>query len=307
MCRAPILALVGPTAVGKTAISLRIAERLNAEIISADSRQVYKALTIGVAKPSPRELGRVPHHFVGELCLEEGFSAGAFAESANARISGIVRSGRTPLIVGGSTLYLQALIHGLSPVPPADASTRMALEARLSSEGSLALFQELKTIDPQSAEALDPTKTQRLIRSLEVYYQTGNTLSSYLERRTLPPYRYDVKVLTMDRARLYERIDRRVDRMLEAGLLDEVRGLKAQGYGATLPTLRTIGYQEAFAHLDGEIAETEMLRLIKRNTRRYAKRQLTWFRRYDEQHWVDIDAPNMTRLGRWGDAFSGAL
>ena len=124
--------------------------------------------------------------------------------------------GRTPLIVGGSTLYLQALIHGLSPVPPADASIRMVLESRLSSEGSHALFQELKTIDPQSASALDPTKTQRLIRSLEVYYQTGNTLSSYLKRRTPPPYRYDVKVLTMDRARLYERIDKRVDRMLEA-------------------------------------------------------------------------------------------
>ena len=305
--RAPILALVGPTAVGKTAISLAIAERLNAEIISADSRQVYKSLTIGTAKPSPCELERVPHHFVGELGLEECFSAGAFAEKANGRISGIIRSGRTPLIVGGSTLYLQALIHGLSPVPPADASIRMALEARLSGEGSGALLQELKTIDPKSAKTLDPTKTRRLIRSLEVYYQTGNTLSSYLEQRTPPPFHYDVKVLTMNRARLYERIDRRVDQMVAAGLLDEVRSLKTQGYRATLPSLQTIGYQEAFAHLDGEIAETEMLRQVKRNTRRYAKRQLTWFRRYDEQHWIDIDAPNMARLGRWRDAFSGTL
>ncbi len=292
------MALIGPTAVGKTALSLALAERIGAEIISADSRQVYKELSIGTDKPSPAALARVPHHFIGEIGLQEPFSAGAFAAQANIRIRSIMRRGCVPLVVGGSTLYLQALMHGLSNIPPAKTSARQALKVRLEQEDSRVLYAELQRIDPASANKLDPSKTQRLVRALEVYHQTGRTLSSYHQQHSPPPFQYEIKVLTMERTRLYERINRRVDHMLKAGLLDEVRGLKAQGYDSRLPALRTIGYQEAFAHLRGEISESEMTRLIRRNTRRYAKRQLTWFRRYDPQHWVDADAQDLPLLSR---------
>ena len=294
-----ILALIGPTAVGKTAISLPVAEHLNAEIISADSRQVYKHLDIGTAKPSAEELRRVPHHFVNELELETPYSAGLFAKRANARIHRILNSGRTPLIVGGSTLYLQALLHGLSPVPAADASLRRKLEQRLEKEGSNALYEEFKAIDEASAASIDPTKTQRIVRALEVYYQTGRPISSFHHEVTLSQFKYNIKILTMNREHLYERINFRVDQMLNAGLIDEVKKLKSKGYTTALPALKTIGYQEVFAFLGGAITREEMIRLIKRNTRHYAKRQLTWFRRYAPHHWVDLDGVDRTVPESW--------
>ncbi len=299
----PILALVGPTAVGKTSISILVAEAQGAEIISADSRQVFRALTIGTAKPSSAELSRVPHHFIGELKLNERYSAGTFAEQANIRISDILARGKVPLIVGGSTLYLQALLHGLSATPPPDPSIRHMLETRLQREGSHVLYRELRAADPALARTLDPTKSQRLIRGLEVYLQTGQPLSSFHARRIPPPYRYDIKVLNRDRERLYSRINLRVERMLEQGLVDEVRTILARGPKHSMPVLRTIGYKEVAAFVAGNTDETEMVRLIKRNTRRYAKRQLTWFRRYPEICWIDLDNPELARLGRWRHDF----
>jgi len=285
----PLLVLAGPTAVGKTAASLVPAARLNAEIISADSRQIYKELTIGTAKPSPKELACVPHHFINELSIVDNFSAGTFATSANARIREILQRGRTPIVVGGSTLYLQALIHGLSPAPPSDRNIRRVLEAKLRNEGPQALFTALDKVDPASAQKLDATKTHRMIRALEIYQQTGRPLSVFQEQHTAPPYQYDIRILTMDRAKLYERINKRADQMLTAGLVNETHNLRQQGYAESLPSLRTIGYKEAFAFLDGRITEAEMVRLIKRNTRRYAKRQLTWFRRYPPEQWIHLD------------------
>jgi len=285
----PLLALVGPTAVGKTAASLVIAEHLDAEIISADSRQIYKELTVGTAKPSPEELACVPHHFIDELSIVDNFSAGTFATSANARIHEILQRGHIPIVVGGSTLYLQALIHGLSPVPPSDRNIRRTLEDRLRNEGRQALFAALKKVDPASARKLDSTKTHRVIRALEVHQQTGRPISAFQEQQANPPYRYDIRVLAMDRTKLYERINKRTDHMLMAGLVDEVRKLRQQGYAESLPSLRTIGYKEVLAFLDGRITEVEMVRLIKRNTRRYAKRQLTWFRRYPPDRWIHLD------------------
>ena len=286
------LALIGPTAVGKTELSLSIAERLNGEIVSADSRQVYRELSIGTAKPSPNELLRVPHHFIDELSITESFSAGEFARRANDRINRIVQRGRVPIIVGGSTLYLQALIHGLSEVPPSDATIRQRMEERLNREGNESLFTELQSVDPTSATKLDPTKTQRVIRALEVYMASGRPLSAYHRVLCIPPYRYDVRVLVRDRAILYERINKRVDLMLEMGLVDEVRGLHAMGHENSPLLLRTIGYREVIDYLEGSISKEEMVRLIKRNTRRYAKRQLTWFRRYDPEKWVYLDQPD---------------
>lgn len=284
------LTLTGPTAVGKTTLSLEIADRIDAEIISADSRQVYRELTIGTAKPSPEERQRAPHHFIDERSVfDPPFSAGTFADEANQRIREILARGHQPLIVGGSTLYIHALQFGLADVPDVPKEVRTRIEERLDREGADALYEELQEVDPQQANRMDPTKTQRLVRALEVYHGTGRPLSYYYENQPEPPFTYRTIVLNRDRQRLYRRIEERVDRMLERGLLDEVQSLLDRGVDPTRQPLRTIGYREPIQYLRGAIDYDEMVRLIKRNTRRYAKRQLTWFRRYDNYHWLNID------------------
>jgi len=282
----PILTLTGPTAVGKTELSLALAEQMDAEIISVDSRQVYKELTIGTAKPPPEAQTRVPHHFIGERHLQNPISAGAYADAANQRIQEILNRGNRPLVVGGATLYLHALQYGLADIPEVDDEVRARLETRLDEEGKDALYEELQKVDPEQAAEMDPTKTQRVIRALEVYHGTGKPLSYYYENQPEPPFDYVTVVLNRDREKLYERINRRVDRMLDNGLLDEVRAvMDLDGVALDEPPLSTIGYREPIQYLRGEIDYDEMVRLVKRNTRRYAKRQLTWFRRYDEYHW----------------------
>ncbi len=283
---APILTITGPTAVGKTEMSLEVAEHLNAEIVSIDSRQVYDELTIGTAKPSPEALDRVPHHFIGERSLHEPYSAGAYAEAANERIRRILDRNNRPLVVGGATLYLHALQYGLADIPDVEDEVRVHLEERLEREGKEALYEELQEVDPRQAGEMDPTKTQRVIRALEVYHGTGQPLSYYYENQPEPPFEYVTVVLNRDRERLYERINRRVEQMLDDGLLDEVRAVMGiEGVDLDEPPLSTIGYREPIQYLRGEIDYDEMVRLVKRNSRRYAKRQLTWFRRYDEYHW----------------------
>jgi len=278
--------LAGPTAVGKTELSLELAEALDAEIVSVDSRQIYEELTIGTAKPSPEARAQVPHHFIGERSVQRPISAGDYADIANERIREVLERGRTPLIVGGATLYLHALQYGLADVPDVNDEVRARLEERLEREGPEALYEELKQVDPVQAEKNDPTKTQRVIRALEVYHGTGKPLTHYHENQPEPPFSYTTVVLNRDRDRLYDRINRRVDRMLEAGLLDEVREvMEIDDVQLDEPPLSTIGYREPIQHLRGEIEYDEMVRLVKRNTRRYAKRQLTWFRRYDEYAW----------------------
>lgn len=290
---APVLTITGPTAVGKTDVSLDVAEHLDAEIVSVDSRQVYKELTIGTAKPSPEAQDRVPHHFIGERSLQNPFSAGAYAEAANERIHGILDRGKRPLVVGGATLYLHALQYGLADIPDVDDEVREHLEERLEEEGKEALYEELQEVDPEQAAEMDPTKTQRVIRALEVYHGTGKPLTHYYENQPEPPFDYVTVVLNRDRERLYDRINRRVDQMLDRGLLAEVRSImKMEGVRLDEPPLSTIGYREPIQYLRGEIDYDEMVRLVKRNSRRYAKRQLTWFRRYDEYHWRS--APDTT-------------
>lgn len=286
MAHMPLLAITGPTAVGKTELSLEVADRLNAEIISTDSRQVYRELTVGTAKPSPEELARVPHHFINERTLDEPFSAGEFEDEANARIRQIIDRGREPIIVGGSTLYLHALQHGLADIPDVDDDVRAEIEARLEKEGAEQLYAELQEVDPKQAEQMDPTKTHRLIRALEVYHGTGRPLSYYYRNQPEPPFDYVTVVLNRDRQKLYKRIEQRVDRMLEHGLLDEVREImQHRDIDLTRPPLKTIGYKEPIRYVQGEISYEEMVRLVKRNSRRYAKRQLTWFRRYLDYIW----------------------
>ena len=284
----PIPALIGPTAVGKTAVGLDLAERIGGEIVSADSRQVYRQLTIGTAKPSPEELARAPHHFIDELDLSEPFSAGRFAEAASERIAQILARGAVPIVEGGSTLYIEALLHGLADVPETSAATRARLMQRLETEGADALFRELRGLDPASAATMDATKTQRVVRALEVYEDTGRPLSSYHAQRQAARFRFVPIVLTRPRAVLYDRINQRVDRMLDAGLVAENRRFHETLPPSGLNPLRTIGYREPMAYLRGEIDYDEMVRRLKRNSRRYAKRQLTWFRRHDEYRWLDL-------------------
>jgi tRNA dimethylallyltransferase len=284
-----ILVIAGPTAVGKTALGVRLAEEIGAEIVSIDSRQLYRELKTGTGKPTAEERATIVHHLVDTHSITESVSAGKFVRLAEACIHDIQARGKTPLVVGGSTLYLAALIHGLSDVPDIDPGWRSELMVRLEREGAGALFEELKQVDPASAIGLDVSKTQRLVRALEVYHATGQPLSTFHKKPLSTTFAYRTLVLHTDRVRLYSRIEERVDRMLAAGLVDEVRGLLAQGFSPELPALRTIGYQEPLAWLRGEIDEAEMVRLMKRNTRRYAKRQLTWFRRFPEYRWVEIE------------------
>ncbi len=291
MSTAPIIALIGPTGVGKTALSLTLAERLDGEIVSADSRQLYRPLTIGTAKPTVDELASVPHHFINELDLAEPFSAGRFAAAANDRIDAILDRGCTPLVVGGSTLYIEALLHGLAEIPPTSAATREQLMARLREEGPKPLFEELQAVDPTSAATMDPTKSQRIVRALEVYSDTGRPLSHFHEARPRPRHRFRPIVLTRPRAELYDRINRRVDTMLDAGLIEENRALMEAGVAAEITPLRTIGYREPMAYLRGEVSYETMVERLKQNSRRYAKRQLTWFRRRAEYEWLDLSKP----------------
>lgn len=293
----PFLTITGPTAVGKTEVSINLAEALNAEIISADSRQVYQELTIGTAKPSKQAQQRVTHHFIGERSLHEPFSAGTYAEEANDRIRSILQRDRLPIIVGGATLYLHALQYGLADIPEVDDSVREELETRLEHEGQKALYEELKEVDPVQAEKADPTKTQRVIRALEVYHGTGRPLSYYHDQQPDPPFSFETIVLNRDREQLYERINRRVDDMLQRGLLEEVRHvMEMDSIRLDQPPLSTIGYREPIQYLRGEMDHDEMVRRIKRNTRRYAKRQLTWFRRYDEYEWMDASTTTAENL-----------
>ena len=296
----PFLCIVGPTAVGKTALSLSLARQWDAEIISADSRQIYDELNIGTATPLPDEQGDVPHHFINERSLHDGpYSAGAFADDANARIRQILARGRVPIVVGGSTLYIHALQEGLADIPDVDDAVRNRLEARLEAEGKQALYDELCRIDSTQADKADPTKTHRVMRALEVYHGTGRTLTSYYENQPEPPFTYRTIVLNRDRQRLYDRINQRVDRMLDTGLLDEVRAVMEGPAALDEPPLSTIGYREPIQHLQGAYDHDEMVRLMKRNTRRYAKRQLTWFRRYDDYIWRHPDTVDEDAVSRW--------
>lgn len=291
----PFLALTGPTAVGKSSLALELAERIGAEIVSVDSRQVYRDLTIGTAKPDAADLARVPHHFVDERDLDEPFSAGQFAREAEDRIDAILARGHVPLAVGGSTLYLTALVHGLASIPAVSSTVAKDVGIEASTpEGREALFQELQDADPSAAATLDPTKTQRLGRLVGALRETGRPPSQAWSEAPEPRHRFRVVVLDRPRDELYDRINRRAVSMMKAGLIEENRRLLERAESPAV--LKAIGYREPQAFLRGEIAEDEVLRLVQRNSRRYAKRQLTWFRRYPSYTWLDARGATPERL-----------
>ena len=273
--------IVGPTASGKTARAVALAKALGGEVVSADSRQVYAGLVIGAATPTMDEREGVPHHFLGELPLGAPFSAGAFARAAEARIAEVHARGRVAVVAGGSTLYLAALRDGLAALADVPVEVRRRLAVRLAAEGLPALLAALDRADPALAARLDRQNPARVLRALEVFEATGTPLSAWQAAPPPPPrFRYAVEYLRPDRAALHARIDRRVTAMFAAGLVDEVRGLLATGHVATLAPLRTIGYREVIAHLAGEATLAATADVIRLHTRRYAKRQGTYFDKF---------------------------
>lgn len=271
-------------------MALNLASLLDGEIISADSRQVYRHLDIGTAKPTPSQRARVRHYFIDELELEQNFSAGEFGKRGRLIISDIINRKRTPIVVGGSGLYLRSLIDGLFEGPGADKEFRAILEQQVSAGEVNALIEELRRIDPKSAARADPSKPRRIIRALEVYHATGKSLSSHQqEHKVLIEFTPVMFGLDWHRSMLYKRIDQRCDDMITRGLLQEVEDLERRGYDESSNALNTVGYAEALAYRRGKIAFEEMVRLFKQNSRRYAKRQLTWFRRDTRIRWIRVD------------------
>jgi len=281
--QARVLVVAGPTAVGKSSLAHRLAQRVGGEIVSADSRQVYRGLDIGTAKPTEKERGEVRYHLLDCLDLGARCSAGRFFRWAADAITDIQSRGAPVIVVGGSTLYVHALVEGIPDVPPIPEELEGELLREAGTlDGAARLFRELSAVDPEAAATLDPTKTHRLVRWVGVLRHTGRRPSEIWTATPsdLPPTR--VGVLERPRPELYARIEARVDQMMAEGLLDEAAGLAARGAEARRTLEATIGYRELLPVLAGDRSLEEGIRLIKRNTRRYAKRQLTWYRRYDD-------------------------
>ncbi|PNU20957.1 tRNA (adenosine(37)-N6)-dimethylallyltransferase MiaA [Geothermobacter hydrogeniphilus] len=285
----PLLVICGPTASGKTGLALSLAGQFPVEIISADSRQVYRRLDIGTAKPTAAELSRVRHHLIDLVEPEQPFSVADFVDLANAAIADIAARGQWPLLVGGTGLYIQALTAGLAETPSADPRLRATLEAEAREHGLDRLYRRLQQVDPPTAARLSPNDQVRIVRALEVEALSGRRMSDFQARHAFAehPFRLLKLGLLQQREHLYRRIEQRVDAMFAAGLVDEVRALLASGCPADVKGLKTIGYQEVMTYLRGDCDLPTAIELVKRNSRRYAKRQMTWFRRDSSIIWVD--------------------
>ena len=282
-----MVALVGPTATGKTALALALAERLPLEVVSADSRMVYRWMDVGTAKPSYEERMRVPHHLVDVVDPDEPYSVALYQQQALAAIARIHNRQRLPLLVGGTGLYVRAVCDGLQiPAVPPDSAFRQELEARAAREGWQALQTELARVDPASAARIDPHNVRRVIRALEVHRATGVPFSAWQQRRP-PPFRTVFVGLDLPRPLLYARIDARVDEQVAAGLIDEVRALLDRGYDSSLPAMAGFGYREIGQFLRGECDRATAVERYKQATRHYARRQLTWFRPDSRITWLD--------------------
>ena len=284
----PMIILTGPTAVGKTKLSIQLAKAVNAEIISADSMQVYRYMDIGSAKIMPQEMQGVPHHLVDCLNPEEEFNVVKFQEMAKLAMDEIFAKGKIPLLVGGTGFYIQAVTGDIDfSQHGEDTSYRESLEELAQTQGAQVLHQMLENVDPESAKAIHPNNVKRVIRALEYFEQTGSPISQHNEeqRQKESPYNVAYFVLNDERSKLYARIDERIDHMVEAGLLEEVQKLKDMGYHKGMVSMQGLGYKEILNYLDGTWSLEEALYVLKRDTRHFAKRQITWFKRERDVEW----------------------
>ncbi len=287
----PLIILTGPTAVGKTELSLLFAKAIGGEIISADSIQVYKYMDIGSAKITKEEMQGIPHFLIDELYPDEEFNVVIFQKKAKEYIEQIYQRGHIPVIVGGTGFYIQAVLYGIDfEETAADKSYREELEKFATENGVEALHNKLKEVDGKAAEEIHANNKKRVIRALEYYKQTGCRISEHNEeqRKKSSPYQFVYFVLNQDREILYQRINERVDKMMERGLLKEVEGLLKMGYQRKLVSMQGIGYKEIVAYLEGEISLEEAVDRIKKETRHFAKRQITWFKRESEVIWIEM-------------------
>lgn len=290
MTKKPIIILSGPTAVGKTALSIELAKRVNGAIISADSMQVYKYMDIGSAKIMPEEMCGIKHYLIDELEPTEEFNIVVFQKMAKKALEEIYASGQIPIIAGGTGFYIQALLYDIDfENQDTNEAFRAELEQIAKTQGNEVLHNRLKEIDPVSAEKIHANNVKRVIRALEFYELTGKPISEHneAEQQKESPYNFAYFVLTDDRENLYNRIDLRVDIMLENGLLNEVKKLKEMGYHREMVSMQGLGYKEILDYLDGKTTLEEAIYILKRETRHFAKRQLTWFRREKDVLWMD--------------------
>ena len=295
--RPPLVVIVGPTAVGKTEISIQLAERLVGEIVSADSRLFYRGMDIGTAKPTPSQRARVPHHLIDVAAPDQVWSLAVFQRAAYQAIAGVHARGRLPFLVGGTGQYIRAVIQGWQ-VPKVRSSPRLreALENWAAEIGPDGLHHRLAVLDPKAASRIDYRNLRRTVRALEVILRTGHRFSAQ-RSKGVPPYRSLQIGLTRPRKELYARVDARIDAMLANGFVNEVRELLSQGYSPDLPTLSAIGYRELVAYLKGKISLQEAVKLIKRHTRQFVRRQANWFKENDPNiHWFTVEPHAVTEI-----------
>jgi tRNA dimethylallyltransferase len=290
MNQKPMIILTGPTAVGKSALSVELAKKINGAVISADSMQVYRHMDIGSAKIMPEEMQGITHYMIDELEPDEEFHVVRFTTMAKEYLKEIYAAGKIPIIAGGTGFYIQALLYDIDfTEQQCDEAYRRQLEEQAKEHGAGYLHEMLRKVDPASAEAIHANNVKRVIRALEFYHLSGQKISEHneTERQKQSPYNFAYFVLNDERAKLYERIDKRVDAMIEAGLVNEVQKLKDMGCSREMVSMQGLGYKEILAYLDGEYTLEEAVYIIKRETRHFAKRQLTWFKRERDVIWID--------------------
>ena len=289
MTKEPLIILTGPTAVGKTALSLSLAERVNGEIISADSMQVYRGMDIGSAKIMPEEQKGIPHHLIDVLDPDEEFHVVRFVQMAKEAMEDIRSRGKVPILTGGTGFYIQAMLYDIDFTENEASPYRAELEALAEEKGSTWLHEELRKVDPESAEAIHENNVKRVIRALEFYRLTGKKISEHNEeqKERQSPYQFAYFVLNDEREHLYRRIEQRIDQMLEQGLVDEVKKLKSMGCHQDMVSMKGLGYKEILDYLDGITTLPEAVEILKRDTRHFAKRQITWFKREEDVIWLN--------------------
>ena len=294
MIKKQVIVICGPTASGKTSLGIKLAKKIDGEIVSCDSMQIYKDMTIGTAKPTYEECKEAVHHLVDFVFPNERYSVAEYKKDAENIIEQIINKGKKPIIVGGTGLYLNSLVYGIDyPNIETDLQYRDNLEKRVEKEGLEKLYEEAKNIDEEAIKKISPNDKKRILRILEIYHTTGKTKTELEEisRKNGPKYDYKVFVLNMDRSILYDRINKRVDKMIKDGLIEEVKSL-LEKYKEFPTAMQGLGYKEVVEYLENKLSKEEMIEKIKQETRRYAKRQITWFKSYKEAIWLDASKEN---------------